>query len=267
MSVYLTGSAKDRVSNASGFINEVTDPSQFISRMPATASDVISDVGTEKNLKEALEDTGNPVYVYHKDGTKQFQEYYKGDYELMLTDFLSKKKMVFNRILSREEALTMLIDETYPDMPLGDKLNLALNDIKASPDLIKAIWGIKEAHEEVIEEDMEVDRSYPQLAESDVYTTKPIVKPKAVTSSKRPVFSKRKKLFINTPAGSYAINKLIETDSCAITVTADSELSFLEPETDCTIQRSDNTLLSVFYTGVVFTDEDTDKTYTIFVKD
>ena len=281
MAVYLSGSARDRVSGAKGFIDEVTDPAMFLSRMPQTSSDVISDIGDEKSLVTMLTDKGNPVYVYHKDGSKQFLEYYKGDYELKLVSFISDQKVSFNRIISREEALTMLIDSECPELSIEEKLNLAANDTKADMDLVKDLWGIKqEEPQELFEAAMDEDAytelgvkgavqpehedfsSYPKLAEASeqpVYT-----KPK----SRPPVFKKKtSKVMVSYEGGEYYADDLIDADTCVVTVSGTPELFDQEPETLCTITVPTSIALNVFYSGVTFNDPANGNTYTIFVKD
>ena len=281
MAVYLSGSARDRVSGAKGFIDEVTDPSKYLSRMPQTSSDVVSDIGDVKSLVTMLQDQGNPVYVYHKDGSKQFLEYYKGDYELKLVSFISDKKVAFNRIISREEALTMLIDSEYPDMPLAEKLKLASNDTKANMDLVKELWGIKqeepqELPEEALPEDVYTElgvkgttqpeyedfSSYPKLAEASSDT--PTYKPKQRT----PVFKKRtSNVTVYYDGGEYYADNIIDADTCVVTVSATSDLFDQDPETLCNITVSTNVALTAFYSGVSFRDPANGSTYTIFVKD
>lgn len=281
MAVYLSGSARDRVSGAKGFIDEVTDPSKFLSRMPQTSSDVISDIGDAKSLAQMLQDKGNPVYVYHKDGSKQFLEYYKGDYELKLVSFISDKKVAFNRIISREEALTMLIDSEYPDMPLVEKLKLAANDTKANIDLVKELWGIKqeepqELPEEALPEDVYTElgvkgavqpeygdfSSYPKLAEASEQQT--YTKPKSLP----PVFKKKtSKVMVSYEGGEYYADDLIDADTCVVTVSATSDLFDQDPETLCNITVSTKVALTAFYSGVSFSDPANGSTYTIFVKD
>lgn len=281
MAVYLSGSARDRVSGAKGFIDEVTDPSKFLSRMPQTSSDVISDIGDEKSLVTMLTDKGNPVYVYHKDGSKQFLEYYKGDYELKLVSFISDQKVSFNRIISREEALTMLIDSECPELSVEEKLNLAANDTKADMDLVKDLWGIKqedaqELLEEVMDEDVYTElgvkgaiqpeyedfSSYPKLAEASEQQT--YTKPK----SRPPVFKKKtSKVMVSYEGGEYYADDLIDADTCVVTVSGSPELFDQEPETLCTITVPTSIALNVFYSGVTFNDPTNGNTYTIFVKD
>ena len=281
MAVYLSGSARDRVSGAKGFIDEVTDPSKFLSRMPQTSSDVISDIGDEKSLVTMLTDKGNPVYVYHKDGSKQFLEYYKGDYELKLVSFISDQKVSFNRIISREEALTMLIDRECPELSIEEKLELARNDQKADMSIVQNLWGIEDTPEvlpeEAISEDVYTElgvkgaaqpeyedfSSYPKLAEASeqqTYNTKP--------KSRPPVFKKKtSKVMVSYEGGEYYADELIDADTCVVTVSGSPELFDQEPETLCTITVPTSIALNVFYSGVAFNDPANGNTYTIFVKD
>lgn len=280
MAVYLSGSARDRVSGAKGFIDEVTDPSKFLSRMPQTSSDVISDIGDEKSLVTMLTDKGNPVYVYHKDGSKQFLEYYKGDYELKLVSFISDQKVSFNRIISREEALTMLIDSECPELSIEEKLELARNDQKADMSIVQNLWGIEDTPEGLPEEAMSEDvytelgvkgavqpeyedfSSYPKLAEASEQQT--YTKPK----SRPPVFKKKtSKVMVSYEGGEYYADDLIDADTCVVTVSGSPELFDQEPETLCTITVPTSIALNVFYSGVAFNDPANGNTYTIFVKD
>lgn len=280
MAVYLSGSARDRVSGAKGFIDEVTDPSKFLSRMPQTSSDVISDIGDEKSLVTMLTDKGNPVYVYHKDGSKQFLEYYKGDYELKLVSFISDQKVSFNRIISREEALTMLIDSECPELSIEEKLELARNDQKADMSIVQKLWGIEDTPEVLPEEAISEDvykelgvkgaaqpehedfSSYPKLAEAAEQHT--YTKPK----SRPPVFKKKtSKVMVSYEGGEYYADDLIDADTCVVTVSGSPELFDQEPETLCTITVPTSIALNVFYSGVAFNDPANGNTYTIFVKD
>lgn len=269
MSVILTGSAKERVSGANGFINEVTDPNQFISRMPATSSDVISDIGDIKSLKEMLEDKGNPVFIYHKDGSKQFHEYYKGDYELALVSFMSEHKNSFNRIISREEALTMLIDKEYPSISIPEKLALAALDTKADMAIIKTLWNITDkTSSEPYEEDVYTEgtqSAYPQLAEAGTEERLPItVQQKELKKS--PIFRKAQStLYISTSIGDIPLIDLIDANECIITVTGD--IISLDPEDSAVITINNKTTINALASGVSFMDTKTDRAYTIFVKD
>ena len=261
MSVVLTGTASERVGGANGYIDVVTDPSKFIGRMPFKDA-VVADTGNfNKPLKELLEDKGNPVYTHHKDGTKTLQEYYKADYELKLTAYMSAKKSDYNRIISREEALTQMIDEEYPDMQITDKLELAALDTKADQDKIKKLWKVqtvtKAPAQEIVKEAAELN-SYPQIAEGGI----PEVTPKAVAGIP-PIFRRQTGMTLTTDTGTEDIKNVIDTPYC--TVVTSNHLFELTQNNKYLLHMNDNTI-EVVYSGLGFFDPTTNVAYTVLLK-
>lgn len=273
MSVILTGAARDRVSSAAGFIEEVTDPSKFLSKMPLRSTDVISDIGEKKTLKQLLESEGNPVYQYKKDGTKQFLEYYKGDYELRLVDYMGSNKSVYNRILSREEALHNLIEEEYGDWDIEQKLALAALDTRSNQEIIKELFGVvdmpmvsKEASNIDVAPYEPTPPPYPQLATNNI-DVEPEVKAPLVEKVQKVVFKPYAKAVYTLTTSRYSnvtMERLIDAGSCVVACS----LSDIELDSEERGYISNgNTAFNVFYSGLSFADDVTGNVYSIFVKD
>lgn len=265
MSVVLTGQAATRIGNAGGFIEPVTDPSKFLSKMPFDGNTTVMASDEVRTLADMLHDKGNPVYFYKKDGTRVLQEYYKADYELALTSFQSAQKTTYNRILGREEALTKMIDQAYPDMGMTAKLELASLDSHANMDLVKKLWHVEEKvaeaePEEVVEEVVqEQPLSYPALAEGG--ELEPVKKP---AFKKPPVFKRQAGMTVNTPNGDFRFDNLIVTDTCYITAGKEL-LSDLEDQVQCVINYGEHKA-NVEYSGLQFSDATTGVSYTVFIK-
>lgn len=267
MSVVLTGTASERVRGAAGFIDVVTDPSQFIGRMPFDNA-VVGGSNADKTLKELLEDKGNPVYLTKKDGTKQLQEYYKADYELKLTDYISSRKSEFNRIISREEALTQMIDKEYPDMPIEQKLELASLDDHASINKIKKLWKVGENKPVMREAAKAKDNLiYPQLAEGGVEEQ---VLPKMQAASVQealfrepPIFRRQQGMTLTTNIGDQPIINIIDTPYCVI---ATSASLFQLTQNNKYLLNTNNKNVEVIYSGLSFFDPSTGVAYTILLK-
>lgn len=272
MSVILTGAARDRVSSAAGFIEEVTDPNKFISKMPLRSTDVISDIGDKKTLRQLLESEGNPVYQYKKDGTKQFLEYYKGDYELRLVEYMGANKSVYNRILSREEALHNLIEEEYGDWDISEKLALAALDTRANQDVIKTLFGVDDTV--VVAEESGEDipyiqpqAPYPQLAANPTIETEQEIAAPLLKKSQKVVFKPYSRVQYTLTTKSYkdvGMERLIDAGACVVACS----LNDIELDSEERGYISNGTTsFDVFYSGLSFADDTTGKVYSIFVKD
>lgn len=182
MSLFMTGTNITRA-NSGGILEVVSDPSEYIIRMPRKfdAIEPDDDFNT-KNIIDILKKDKNTVYVRDGNGELVSKEYFNADYELKISQYRSSQNKTLGHLLSREEALIEWIRDDQPSYDKHQIFELASSDPKCNADTLRALLNIKdEAVVDTVEE--------PVIEEPVVEAPKPVSKKRSVkkTVKKEPV--------------------------------------------------------------------------------